>query len=63
MKKKPSKAAAIKATELYRCDLCGRTSRLAVAEPHWCSCTPSNPFRLVPVRITTLVDGLLGRRR
>ena len=47
-------------TELYKCDVCGKTAKLESGKRHWCDCNPRAPFYMNSVKMRRMTDQLIG---
>ena len=47
-------------TEMFKCDVCGKTAKLETGKRHWCDCNPTAPFYMHSVKMRKLTDQLIG---
>ena len=47
-------------TEMFKCDVCGKTTKLETGKRHWCDCNPPAPFYMNSVKMRKLTDQLIG---
>ena len=54
-------------TEMFKCEVCGKTAKLESGKRHWCDCNPCAPFYMWNVRhskgVDKLVNGFMGGLR
>jgi hypothetical protein len=48
-------------TEMFQCEVCGKTAKLESGKRHWCDCNPQAPFYMVSVRMRHLTDKILNK--